>query len=80
MKMKPFGGACEHARGGPLRRPKTDLRQNPFITTGKLTKDAAVTLGMDFSRKNLQPRNPRFLDLAFCLVCRDKLTRINARC
>src|SRR5437773_2024527 len=81
MHVKTFCGLRKHARCGPLLRPKADLRKNPFIPPDKFAERSAMTLRMNFSRKNFRPGNPRFLNLVILpfrnrkLACLDTLLR-----
>ena len=58
MHMKSLGAGCKHACGRPLLRPKSDLRQDSFVTSDKFTENSAMTLRMNFSWKNFHARNP----------------------
>ena len=73
MHVKTFCGLRKHARCRPLLRPKADLRKNPFIPPDKFAEKSAMTLRMDFSRKNFHSGNPRFLNLGILPFCSCKL-------
>src|SRR6266487_517774 len=79
MHMKSFCAVRKHARGRPLLRPKSDLRQYSLVTPDKFTKSSAVTLGMDCARKNLYAGDPDTLYLRLGPVCHGQCARINTR-
>jgi hypothetical protein len=69
MHMKSFGAARKHARGRPLLRPKSDFRQDSFVTPDKFTENSAMTLGMDCARENFHARDPGAFYLCPRPVC-----------
>src|SRR6266487_1836923 len=79
MHMKSFCAVRKHARGRPLLRPKSDLRQYSLVTPDKFTKSSAVTLGMDCARKDLYAGDPDTLYLRLGPVCHGQCARINTR-
>src|SRR5207249_1784789 len=78
MHVKTFCGLRKHARCRPLLRPKADLRKNPFVAPDKFGEKSAMTLWMDFSRKNFHPGNPRFLNLGILSFRSGKLACLDA--
>src|SRR5207249_6738014 len=78
MHVKTFCGLRKHARCRPLLRPKANLRKNPFVPPDKFTERSAMTLRMDFSRKNFHPGNPRFLNLGSLSFRSGKLACLDA--
>src|SRR5437773_2232718 len=69
MHMKSFGAGSKHARGRPLLRPKSDFRQDSFVTSDKFTENSAMTLGMDRARENFHAGDPGALYLRPRSVC-----------
>ena len=51
--------------------------QRSRVAAGKFSKAPAVTLHMDRSRENLDPRNPEFLDFWFAPVDRCQFASID---
>src|SRR5437879_11738594 len=58
MNVKAFRRADEHARAGPLFRPKSDLCWNAVVLSNKFAKTASVQLRKNLSRKNFHARDP----------------------
>src|SRR5450755_1821529 len=72
--MKTFRRLREHARGRPLLRPEANLRENSFVAPHKFTERTAITLRMNLSGENFDPRNPGLADLLLAPVGGGELT------
>src|SRR5258708_21652576 len=78
MNMKTLGAAAKHARGRPLSRPKSNLRQNSLIAADKFTKNPAIALWMDLPQKNFHARNPGLLRVRLPAVEAGQLAGIDS--
>jgi hypothetical protein len=68
----------KHPRCRPLFRPKANLRENALIAPDEFAKGSAMTLRMNFSRKNFKPWDPSLFYLALVSVGNNKFARIRA--
>ena len=68
MNVKAFRRADEHARAGPLFRPKSDLCWNAVVLSNKFAKTASVQLRKNLSRKNFHARDPDSLHVGLASV------------
>src|ERR1700716_883351 len=78
MNMKTFGAAAKHARRRPLRRPKSNLRDNSLIAPDKFTEKPAMALRMDFPRKDFHAWNPDLLRIRLPTVDPGQLASIDS--
>ena len=58
MNVESLGRVGEHARGGPLRGPKIDLREDPLIAPDKFAEHSAEALRVNFPGQNFHSRDP----------------------